>query len=120
IACQAEIKCSLPAHDATARTRPGRRRTVRTRLVVGSPGEKAANTLRGTGPDPPPADGRQPRCGRKLGAFGAFPVYVPRNNAERAVVTPGLTGLPSLPRKSMSIARSVSCIQPTDHVTARA
>jgi hypothetical protein len=77
-------------------------------LTVGSPGANATGFLYGTGPEPPPDDGRQPRCGRKLGPLGAFPVYVARNNAEVAVVTPGLTGLPSFPRKSMSIARSES------------
>ena len=73
-------------------------------------GKTADGRLNGTGPDPPPEEGTQPRCGRKLGPFGELPVYVALKRAARLVVTPGLTGLPIFPENSTSIARSVSSV----------
>src|SRR5436189_1705416 len=110
MACHPEIKRSLFPQAADARTSPGRSRTFRTRSRVGETGGNtaAAGRLYGTGPEPPPDDGTQPRCGRKLGPRGELPVYEALNTAALVVVTPGPTGLPSLPPNSTSIARSVS------------
>ena len=46
--------------------------------------------------------------GLKVGAPADRPTYVPRKTAERDVVMPGFTGLPSVPMKPTSIARTLS------------
>jgi hypothetical protein len=55
--------------------------------------------------EPPPDVGMHPTNGLKLGDRGDVPTYAPRKVTEREVVMPGLTGLPSLPKKLTSIAR---------------
>ena len=85
---------------------PGRTRTDLTRRVTGVPG-RSWETEVGTR-EPPPADGMQPMNGRKVGAAAERPAYVPRKIADRDVVIPGLTGLPSVPMKPTSIARTLS------------
>src|SRR5581483_11547915 len=82
-------------------------RAVTTRRRVGAPGGKTAATPVGVR-RPPPLVGTQPMCGRNVGARPAAPEYVPRNSIVRAVVIPGETGLPEVPRKARSIARSES------------
>ena len=45
------------------------------------------------------------------------PTYVAEEDAERDVVIPGLTGLPSLPRKETSIAADAQAgVEPADDV----
>jgi hypothetical protein len=46
-----------------------------------------------------------PTCGRKLAERALPPTYEATKTTERDVVMPGLTGLPSVPRKVTSIAR---------------
>ena len=98
---------------------PGRTRTVRTRRVVGSPGGNAPAEVGMR--CPPPAAGMQPMYGRKRRRRCCDPpTWVPKNVTSRSVVIPGLTGLPSLPRKHTSIARDAQLrVQPADDVAPR-
>jgi hypothetical protein len=50
----------------------------------------------------------QPMNGLKLGARADAPTYVATKTADREVVIPGWTGLPSVPMKLTSIARPLS------------
>jgi hypothetical protein len=58
--------------------------------------------------EPPPAIGTQPMNGLNVGARSERPTYVAMNTAERVVVIPGLTGLPSFPKKDTSMGRTLS------------
>ena len=118
-ACEPPISRSPRAHCWTTSFEPGRTRTVDTRRVTGRPGGNVVNAV-GTRA-PPPDEGMQPTSGRKVGAARAWPAYVATNTTERDVVIPGLTGLPSVPRKATSIARHAEArVEPADDVPARA
>ena len=91
---------------------PGRTLAVVARRVVGVPGSNALTEVGTREPPPdvgtrelPPDVGMHPTNGLKLGDRGDVPTYTPRKVTDRDVVMPGLTGLPSLPRKLTSIAR---------------
>jgi hypothetical protein len=49
----------------------------------------------------------QPMNGLKVAALAERPTYVPRKTADRDVVIPGFTGLPVVPMKATSIARTL-------------
>src|SRR6266545_1143230 len=94
-------------HEATTRL-VAPTRVVTTRRTAGWPGGKTAAAPVGVRCPPPPLAGTQPTCGLNVGAGAPTPTYEPTNATERAVVIPGLTGLPDTPRNARSMARSLS------------
>jgi hypothetical protein len=111
------LRAGEAPHETRARRRSGeepeRMRPTQEALAGGAslddcrrPGGNAVTDV-GTR-EPPPADGMQPRNGRKVGALAELPAYIPKKTADRDVVIPGLTGLPSVPRKLTSMARRLN------------
>src|SRR4051794_10502209 len=104
IACVALLSRSRAGQRART-VRLGVAGTLRTWRSTVFPGGIALGSYAVGARCPPPDAGTQPMCGRKLAAGTRPRTRRPRKTASRDVVMPGLTGLPSVPMKPMSMPR---------------